>query len=349
MMSDQPCRAGEPPAPLMMKASPLDGESLGQVTFLHVRGTLDASNADDFSHALASHLARAEATETHAVLDMTDVYLSSAAAVRALDQVTRGLAAAGRPLPIVQPRPHVREALRLAGLPGIRPHATVESALRGLRSAPHAGPVTPEAGPPQPCGGRGSAGRSTRAASQVAQFGADRRGSGDPRGAVRAAGGGRRLRPAQRRLPALQCAGPGARLRGGDHSPAGPGVRLVGPSTGAHGAVPETRRRLTGGAAPGTGRRGRRGAGGDRGPFRGPAVRGGGAGHAGAGGAVQPRRGLRRRVRRGVAPVGAVHGRPHDPAPGGGGERGHRPGLRLTRGCARCCSPRGPAPCTARR
>ncbi|MFE9674110.1 ANTAR domain-containing protein [Streptomyces sp. NPDC006259] len=154
MMSDQPCRAGSPPAPLMMKASPLDGESLGQVTFLQVRGTLDASNADDFSHALASHLARAEVTETHAVLDMTDVHLSSAAAVRALDQVTRGLAAAGRPLPIVQPRPHVREALRLAGLPGIRPHPTVESALQGLRAAPDTGgPPVPADPAPLPAGG----------------------------------------------------------------------------------------------------------------------------------------------------------------------------------------------------
>ncbi|MFD5268094.1 ANTAR domain-containing protein [Streptomyces sp. NPDC058335] len=150
MMSDQPCRAGESPAPLMMKASPLDGESLGQVTFLQVRGTLDASNADDFSHALASHLAHAEVTETHAVLDMTDVHLSSAAAVRALDQVTRGLAAAGRPLPIVQPRPHVREALRLAGLPGIRPHATVEAALEGLRATPDPSQVTAPADPAPP-------------------------------------------------------------------------------------------------------------------------------------------------------------------------------------------------------
>jgi anti-anti-sigma regulatory factor len=135
MTLDQPCRtAGRPPAPLLLKASSLDDQSLGEVTFLTLRGTLDASNAEDFCQALASHLARARATGSHAVLDMAGVFLSSAAAVRALDRVTRGQDGAGRPLLVVQPRPHVREALRLAGLPGVRLHPTVDSALDALRT-----------------------------------------------------------------------------------------------------------------------------------------------------------------------------------------------------------------------
>lgn len=55
---------------------------------------------------------------------MTDLYVASASAVHALDRVTRGPAAKGRVLLVVQPRPHVREALRRSGLPGIGLYAT---------------------------------------------------------------------------------------------------------------------------------------------------------------------------------------------------------------------------------
>ncbi|WP_172639193.1 hypothetical protein [Streptomyces tailanensis] len=45
-----------------MKSWPLDGRGAEPVTLLTLRGTLDASNSEDFARALVSHLVRAEAT-----------------------------------------------------------------------------------------------------------------------------------------------------------------------------------------------------------------------------------------------------------------------------------------------
>ncbi|WP_369387393.1 anti-sigma factor antagonist [Streptomyces sp. CG1] len=106
----------------------------GAVSVLKARGTVDASNATEFSEAVAEHIAQADRAGELPVLDMTEAYLACAAAVRAVDRATGVLAFSGRVLPVVQPRPHVREALRTAGLPDVRVYATMASALAALNS-----------------------------------------------------------------------------------------------------------------------------------------------------------------------------------------------------------------------
>lgn len=128
------------PAPLLLQTLHEHRPDAGTVSVLKARGTVDATNAMEFSETLAEHIAQAERAEEHAVLDMTEVYLACAAAVRAVDRATGVLAFSGRTLPVVQPRPHVREALRAAGLPGVRVHATMASALNSLQARRRAGP-----------------------------------------------------------------------------------------------------------------------------------------------------------------------------------------------------------------
>ncbi|MEU8034519.1 STAS domain-containing protein [Streptomyces sp. NPDC049099] len=132
------------PAPLLLQTVHEHRPELGALSVLKARGTVDASNAGEFSEALAEHIAEADRAGEHPVLDMTELYLACAAAVRAVDRATGILAFAGRALPVVQPRPHVREALRAAGLPGVRAHATMASALgslqKPLEAARRAGP-----------------------------------------------------------------------------------------------------------------------------------------------------------------------------------------------------------------
>ncbi|KUN89497.1 hypothetical protein AQJ66_04875 [Streptomyces bungoensis] len=136
------------PAPLHLRAVRERRPGGGGITVLKARGTVDASNAAEFSESLAGHLAEADRAGEAAVLDMAELYLASAVAVRSLDRATGGLALAGRCLPIVQPRPHVREALRLAGLPGVRAHATLASAVHSLEAQAQAGAGQgPGAGP----------------------------------------------------------------------------------------------------------------------------------------------------------------------------------------------------------
>ncbi|MCZ0204562.1 anti-sigma factor antagonist, partial [Streptomyces sp. UMAF16] len=55
----------------------------------------------------------------------------------------------GRALHVVQPRPHVRETLAAAGLPGLRTHATLTTALSALESAATM-PTEPGTAPTQP-------------------------------------------------------------------------------------------------------------------------------------------------------------------------------------------------------
>lgn len=122
------------PAPLLLQTVHEHRREVGGISVLKARGTVDACNAVEFSEALAEHIAHADEAAEHPVLDMTEVYLAGAAAVRSLDRATSVLARSGRALPVVQPRPHVREALRTAGLPGLRVHATLASALHTLES-----------------------------------------------------------------------------------------------------------------------------------------------------------------------------------------------------------------------
>ncbi|MCC5477968.1 STAS domain-containing protein [Streptomyces barringtoniae] len=128
------------PAPLLLHTAHEHRPEAGAVSVLKARGTVDAGNAVEFSETLAEHIARADRAGEHPVLDMTEVYLACAAAVRAVDRATGALAFSGRALPVVQPRPHVREALRAAGLPGVRVHATMASALDSLVARRRAGP-----------------------------------------------------------------------------------------------------------------------------------------------------------------------------------------------------------------
>ncbi|MEU9479427.1 STAS domain-containing protein [Streptomyces sp. NPDC048191] len=120
------------PTPLLLQIVREHRPEAGAVSVLKARGTVDGSNALEFSEALAEHIAGAEGAGEHPVLDMTEVYLACAAAVRSVDRATGALAFSGRALPVVQPRPHVREALRAAGLPGVRVYATMASALVSL-------------------------------------------------------------------------------------------------------------------------------------------------------------------------------------------------------------------------
>ncbi|MFF7356361.1 MULTISPECIES: hypothetical protein [Streptomyces] len=123
------------PAPLLLQTVHEHRPEAGAVSLLRARGTVDASNAGEFSEALAEHITQADKAGEHPVLDMTELYLACAAAVRAVDRATGVLAFSGRALPVVQPRPHVREALRAAGLPGVRAHATMTAALTSLRDS----------------------------------------------------------------------------------------------------------------------------------------------------------------------------------------------------------------------
>ncbi|MGW2649845.1 STAS domain-containing protein [Streptomyces sp. NPDC001393] len=128
------------PAPLLLQTVHEHRSEAGAVSVLKARGTVDATNATEFSETLAEHIAQADRAGEHAVLDMTEVYLACAAAVRAVDRATGVLAFSGRALPVVQPRPHVREALRAAALPGVRVHATMASALSTLEAPRRADP-----------------------------------------------------------------------------------------------------------------------------------------------------------------------------------------------------------------
>ncbi|MEU0005602.1 STAS domain-containing protein [Streptomyces sp. NPDC006314] len=122
------------PAPLLLQTVHEHRPQVGGISVLKARGTVDACNAVEFTEALAEHIAHADEAAEHPVLDLTEVYLACAAAVGSLDRATGSLACSGRALPVVQPRPHVREALRTAGLPGVQVHATMASALHTLES-----------------------------------------------------------------------------------------------------------------------------------------------------------------------------------------------------------------------
>ena len=113
------------PAPLLLQTVHEHRPENGDISVLKARGTVDAANAGDFSTALTRHIAQADEAGEHPLLDLTEVYLARADAVRALDRATGFLAFSGRALPVVEPRPHVRESLRTAGLPGVRVHATM--------------------------------------------------------------------------------------------------------------------------------------------------------------------------------------------------------------------------------
>ncbi|MEU5080635.1 MULTISPECIES: STAS domain-containing protein [Streptomyces] len=122
------------PGPLLLRTEREHRTGLGAVSVLKARGTVDADNAGRLSAALAAHLADAERAGEHPLLDLTEAHLACAAALRALAAPTGALARAGRALHVVQPRPHVRETLAEAGLPGIRAHADLTTALRALDS-----------------------------------------------------------------------------------------------------------------------------------------------------------------------------------------------------------------------
>ncbi|WP_236053848.1 MULTISPECIES: STAS domain-containing protein [Streptomyces] len=119
------------PAPLLLRTVHEHRAGLGGISVLTARGTVDASNAGRFAEALAEHLADAGRTGDHPLLDLTEVYLACPAA-DLLGRATGDLARSGRALTVVQPRPHVREPLTAAGLPGLRVHASLDSALRAL-------------------------------------------------------------------------------------------------------------------------------------------------------------------------------------------------------------------------
>ncbi|MEU6594984.1 STAS domain-containing protein [Streptomyces sp. NPDC046881] len=129
------------PAPLLLQTVHEHRAGLGGISVLKARGTVDAANARRFREALAEHVAHAEQAGEHPLLDLSEVYLACADAVRSLDRGTGLLARSGRALPVVQPRPHVREALTAAGLPGIRVHASLACALDDLDARPAGGPA----------------------------------------------------------------------------------------------------------------------------------------------------------------------------------------------------------------
>ncbi|MEV5350946.1 STAS domain-containing protein [Streptomyces achromogenes] len=137
------------PAPLLLRTEREHRTGLGTVSVLRARGTVDADNAGHLSAALAAHLADAERAGEHPLLDLTESYLACAAALRALAGPAGALARAGRALHVVQPRPHVRETLAAAGLPGLCTHATLTTALSALESAATT-PMEPGTAPTQP-------------------------------------------------------------------------------------------------------------------------------------------------------------------------------------------------------
>ncbi|MEU3416636.1 STAS domain-containing protein [Streptomyces sp. NPDC006658] len=148
------------PAPLRLRTEREHHAGLGRISVLKARGTVDADNAGRLSAALAGHLADAGRTGDHPLLDLTETYLACAAALAALDRATGALARAGRALHVVQPRPHVRETLAAAGLPGIRTYATLTAALCALETGE---PADTEPGPARtrPLKGRAEPARTT--------------------------------------------------------------------------------------------------------------------------------------------------------------------------------------------
>ncbi|MFI2760481.1 STAS domain-containing protein [Streptomyces echinatus] len=119
------------PAPLLLRTVREHRTGLGGTSVLTARGTVDTSNAGRFTEALAAHLADTGRAGEHPLLDLTEVYLACPAA-DLLAREARDLARSGRALSVVQPRPHVRETLAAAGLPGLRVHASLDLALRAL-------------------------------------------------------------------------------------------------------------------------------------------------------------------------------------------------------------------------
>ncbi|WP_078893911.1 STAS domain-containing protein [Streptomyces sp. NRRL S-1022] len=145
------------PAPLLLQTVHEHRAGIGGISVLKARGTVDAANARRFSEAVAEHVVLADQAGEHPLLDLSEVYLACADAVRSLDRGTGPLARSGRALPVVQPRPHVREALTAAGLPGIRVHASLAGALDGLNGRPGLDRLDGLDAPPagRPAGGPG--------------------------------------------------------------------------------------------------------------------------------------------------------------------------------------------------
>ncbi|MFI9247377.1 STAS domain-containing protein [Streptomyces sp. NPDC053086] len=139
------------PAPLSLRTVREHRAGLGGISVLKARGTVDACNAGRFAEALAEHLVETGGAGDHPLLDLTEVYLACPAA-DLLDRGTGDLARSGRALSVVQPRPHVREDLTAAGLPGVRVHACLDSALLALAAG---GPACAEPGGPVQPGGAG--------------------------------------------------------------------------------------------------------------------------------------------------------------------------------------------------
>ncbi|WP_237539170.1 STAS domain-containing protein [Streptomyces sp. SID486] len=131
------------PAPLLLRTAREHRPGLGGVSVLAARGTVDACNAGRFTEALADHLERTGQAGDHAVLDLTEVYIACSAADLLHRGTGGGCTRSGRALSVVQPRPHVRETLTAAGLPGVRLHACLDAALLALAAR---GPVRAEPG-----------------------------------------------------------------------------------------------------------------------------------------------------------------------------------------------------------
>ncbi|MEU8951808.1 ANTAR domain-containing protein [Streptomyces sp. NPDC048489] len=114
-----------------------------RVDLMCLSGTLDTIAASALEPVLHEHLDPAERAARRLVLDLTDLRLISAAAVRILDTATRHLS--DQPVLVIASASRVRELFSYAPPTGLRVFPTLAAALGSLPPSHDASPSTPEA------------------------------------------------------------------------------------------------------------------------------------------------------------------------------------------------------------
>ncbi|MFI6656519.1 ANTAR domain-containing protein [Streptomyces sp. NPDC050523] len=105
----------------------------GRVEILCLSGVLDADGAVALTQDLAGHTEKASRAGRHLVLDLTNLGLVSAAAVRVLDTRTRHLGK--NPVVVIATAPHVQALFSPSPPPGLRVYPTLGAALAALTPA----------------------------------------------------------------------------------------------------------------------------------------------------------------------------------------------------------------------
>ncbi|MGY6019997.1 ANTAR domain-containing protein [Streptomyces spinosirectus] len=105
----------------------------GRVAILCLSGVLDTDGAIALTQDLAGHAEKASRAGQRLVLDLTDLSIVSAAAVRVLDTRTRHLGE--NPVVVIATAPHVQALFSPSPPPGLRVYPTLGAALAALAPA----------------------------------------------------------------------------------------------------------------------------------------------------------------------------------------------------------------------